>query len=171
MSEADYDDAAELAALAGVTLTADQQKSLRNGMRTTGARWDAFRVTIPHPDPAVLLARELAGIFLLNERILHTAFSYEAAAAAFLRVKNAVGDSVLQKRVKRINHAHGAESVELRSGARIRFGTKQHGRGFSCDCLIAEGANKFSAEDFGVLLPSLSAGPNPQIWCTWGREP
>jgi hypothetical protein len=170
VSEADYDDAAELAALAGVTLTGGQQKSLRDGMRTTGARWDAFRVTIPHRDPAVLLARELAGIFLLNERILHIALSYHAAAAAFYRVKNAVGDSTFQQRVKRITHAHGAESVELHSGARIQFGTRRHGRGFSCDCLIAEDADRFSDEDFRALLPALSAGPNPQIWCTWSAE-
>lgn len=157
------DDAAELAALAGVVLDAGQRQALRNGMeKAADGRWVAWEVR--WNDQAVLLARELAGLFLLDERILHTAREYGTVAEAFRRAEKAItGSRILQRRVKRITRAAGAGGIELTSGARARFAPWRSSRGYACDCLIAEGAASLG-ENVAMLLPYLAGRPDPQIW-------
>jgi hypothetical protein len=160
------DDAAELAAMAGIALEAGQRQALRDGMRKTAdGRWAVLAVR--GPDKMVLLARELAGLFLLDERILHAAGSYGAAAEAFRRAAEAItGNSMLRKRVRRMTYAHGAEGIELISGARVRFAFWRSGRGYACDCLITEGMASLG-EDVADLLPCLAGRPDPQAWYGW----
>jgi hypothetical protein len=130
--------------------------------KTADGRWVTFEVW--QPDQAVLLARELAGLFLLDERILHAAGSYGTAAEAFRRAAEAVtGDSMLRQRVKRVTYAAGAESIELTGGARARFAFWKSLRGYACDCLVTEGMASLG-ENTGALLPCVAGWPDPQVW-------
>jgi hypothetical protein len=97
-------------------------------------------------------ARELAGLFLLGERlIMHSAHEYKTAAEGFLRIRGLIDDTDwLRKRVKRIRTSHGEEGVELygtgrnrmTGGQRLRFVARSagSGRGFSGDCVILDEA-------------------------------
>ena len=168
-------EAVELAALAGLHLDGWQQHVLRNalGERADGS-WAAFEVGVCVPRQngkgAILEARELAGLFLLGERlIIHSAHQFDTSLEAFRRLLQLIEDTPdLDAEVAKVSNAHGEEGITLRSGSRIRFRTrtKGGGRGFSADCLILDEA-MFLAESFhGALLPILSARPNPQVWYT-----
>ena len=169
------DDAAELAEMAGLVLDAGQRQVLRDGMgRTADGRWAAPAVR--GADQAVLLARELAGLFLLDERILHAAGEYTVMAAAFRRAAEAVTScGEMRRRVKRMTYANGAEGIELVSGARARFVASRVRatfapwdflRGYACDCLITEGLASLG-EDTAGLLPCVARRPDPQAWYGW----
>ena len=119
---------------------------------------------------AILEARELAGLFLLDEKlILHSAHEFKTAQEAFRRVLYHVeNNAILQKRVLRVRTSHGEEGIELKSGARLRFVARStgSGRGFSGDCVILDEAYNLASDGMSALLPTLSARPNPQIWYT-----
>lgn len=143
------------------------------GERKDG-RYAAFEVCAMVPRQngkgAILEARELAGLFLLEEQlILHSAHEFKTAQEAFRRVLFHVeNNDDLRKRVTRIRTSHGEEGIELRSGARLRFVARStgSGRGFSGDCVILDEAYNLASEGMSALLPTLSARPNPQIWYT-----
>lgn len=168
-------EAAELAASAGLILDPWQQHVLDVALseRADGS-WSAFEVGLIVPRQngkgSILEARELAGLFLFDERlILHSAHEFKTAAEAFLRIKSLVGNTDdLRKKVKKIRTSHGDEGIELLTGARLRFVARSRGsgRGFSGDCVILDEAYNLGPEAMGALLPTLSAKPNPQIWYT-----
>lgn len=168
-------EAVELAASAGLVLDPWQQHVLDVALseRADGS-WSAFEVGLIVPRQngkgSILEARELAGLFLFDERlILHSAHEFKTAAEAFLRIKTLVENTDdLRKKVKQIRTSHGDEGIELLSGARLRFVARSRGsgRGFSGDCVILDEAYNLGAEAMGALLPTLSARPNPQIWYT-----
>jgi hypothetical protein len=74
----------------------------------------------------------------------------------------------MHKQVRIIRTASGAESIELHSGARLRFVTRTggSGRGFSADLVVIDEAFNLTAEQMASVLPTLSARPNPQVWYT-----
>jgi len=168
-------EAVELAALAGLELDPWQQLVLEGalGERSNG-RWSAFEVGLIVPRQngkgSILEARELAGLFLLGERlIIHSAHQFDTSLEAFRRLLSLIeGTPDFDRRVKRVSRAHGEEGIELRGGQRIRFRTrtKGGGRGFTSDCLILDEAMILPESAHGALLPTLSARPNPQVWYT-----
>lgn len=168
-------EAVELAASAGLVLDPWQQHVLDVALseRADGS-WSAFEVGLIVPRQngkgSILEARELAGLFLFDERlILHSAHEFKTAAEAFLRIKTLVENTDdLRKKVKQIRTSHGDEGIELLNGARLRFVARSRGsgRGFSGDTVILDEAYNLGAEAMGALLPTLSAKPNPQIWYT-----
>lgn len=168
-------EAVELAAMAGLHLDEWQRLVLEHalGERPDGT-WAAFEVGVVVPRQngkgALLEARELAGLFLLGERlIIHSAHQFDTSLEAFRRLLGLIEDTPdLERRVKRVSRAHGEEGIELRTGQRIRFRTrtKGGGRGFSGDCLILDEAMILPESAHGALLPTLSARPNPQVWYT-----
>jgi hypothetical protein len=119
---------------------------------------------------AILEARELAGLFLLGERlVIHSAHQFDTSLEAFRRLLTLIEDTPdLERRVKRVSRSHGEEGIELLNGQRVRFRTrtKGGGRGFSADCLILDEAMFIPEAMHGALLPTLSARPNPQVWYT-----
>jgi hypothetical protein len=119
---------------------------------------------------SILEARELAGLFLLGERlIIHSAHQFDTSVEQFRRLLFLVEeDSQFKKRVAKISRAHGAEGITLKNGQRITFRTRTRGggRGFSCDCLVLDEAMILPESAHGALMPTLSARPNPQIWYT-----
>lgn len=169
--------ASELVAAAGITLDPWQDHVFRRSLRVRGQKWAAFEVGLVCPRQngknELIVARELAGLFVLGERLLiHSAHQFDTSLEAFRRLVTVIEDNEwLDREVRRpggIKRSHGEEGVELKNGQRIRFRTrtKGGGRGFSSDCLILDEAMILPESSHGALLPTLSARPNPQVWYT-----
>jgi hypothetical protein len=183
-------EAIELAALAGLDLDPWQQDVIVDSLGETDEFvWAAPEVALVCPRQngknAILEARELAGLFLVGERlIIHSAHQYDTSIEAYRRLRFLVENTPeLHRRVNRYNATHGEEGIELRSSPvisagpgglvrspapRIRFRTrtKGGGRGFSGDCVIFDEAMIFPEASLAAILPIVSARPNPQIWYT-----
>jgi len=173
------DDAIDLAAMAGLHLYPWQQLVLRDALRERpGGKWAAFEVGLVVPRQqgkgSVLEALEIAALFLPDPDappplILHSAHEFKTSAEHFRRVRDLVESSeMLSKQVRAIRTSSGAESIELHSGARLRFVTRTggSGRGFSADLVVIDEAYNLTAEQMAAVLPTLAARPNPQIWYT-----
>lgn len=169
------DDAVDLAAAAGLHLDSWQQFVLRDAMgQDSTGRFSAFEVGLMVPRQngkgAVIEARELAGLFLLNEQlILHSAHEFKTAKEGYLRVRSLIENTPdLMELVKQFRFSNEDVSVELRSGQRLRFvaRSKGSGRGFSGDCVILDEAYELPDEILSALMPTMSARPNPQLWYT-----
>jgi hypothetical protein len=119
---------------------------------------------------AILEARELAGLYLLGERlIMHSAHEFPTSLEAFRRILHWIENTdELRKKVHKVVFNHGEEGIEMLNGQRLRFRTrtKGGGRGFTGDTLILDEAMILKQEAVASLLPTLSARPNPQIWYT-----
>lgn len=169
------DEAVDLARQSGLVLDDWQADVLRDalGERPDG-RWASMEVGLIVPRQngkgSILEARELAGLFLFDERlILHSAHEFKTAAEAFRRLLFLVqSNESLEKLVHRVRTSHGEEGIELKTGQRIRFVARStgSGRGFSGDTVILDEAYNLSPEAMAALFPTLSARPNPQIWYT-----
>jgi phage terminase large subunit-like protein len=166
-------EAVELCAAFGINLDPWQQIVLEGALGEDAAgNWSAFEVGLVVPRQngkgEVLLARQLAGLFLLGEQlIMHSAHEYKTAAEAFLRIKTVIeNNDELRKACKRPRTSHGEEGIELLNGNRLRFvaRSKGSGRGFSGDCVILDEAYELGPEQMAAMLPTLSARPNPQLW-------
>lgn len=116
---------------------------------------------------SLLEARELAGLYLLGERlIVHSAHQFDTSLEAFSRILVLIESTPdLDREVMRVSRSHGEEGIELKSGQRLRFRTRTRGggRGFTGDCLILDEAMYLGPQIMAALLPTLSARPNPQI--------
>lgn len=173
------EEAVEVAAMAGLHLDPWQQFVLANAMgEKTDAKghtkWAAFEVGVEvarqNGKGGLLEARELAGLFLLGERlIIHSAHEFATSLEAFRRLLFLIEETPdFSRRVKRVSRTNGDQGIELIGGQRIRFKTrtKGGGRGFSADCLVLDEAMVIPEAMHGALLPTLSARPNPQVWYT-----
>ncbi len=141
-------------------------------------KWSAFEVGLvvsrQNGKGSILEARELAGLFLLDERLLiHSAHQFDTSLEAFRRLLMLIEDTPdLERRVDRVSKSHGEEGIELKKNPktglrqRIRFRTrtKGGGRGFTSDLLVLDEAMILPESTVGALLPTLSARPNPQVW-------
>ncbi len=166
-------EAIDLARNAGLELDDWQTFVLDRALREdSGGKWSTLTVGLCVPRQngkgAILEARELAGLFLLGERlIIHSAHEFPTSLEAFSRLLALIEDTPeLDAKVKRVSRSHGEEGIELRNRARIRFRTrtKGGGRGFSGDCVILDEAMILPEASIKALLPTLSARPNPQVW-------
>ena len=136
--------------------------------------WSAWDVGLNVPRQngkgVVLLVRELFGLFILHEGILHTAHEYRTAMDGFKRLTDVVmGCPELRERVGKPGLSHGMEGIKVKAaygGGEIRFQsrTKGAGRGLSIGCIIFDEAMDISEAELDALLPLASARPNPQIW-------
>lgn len=170
------DEAVDLARMAGLELDDWQADVLRASMGERADRkWAAFEVGLmvsrQNGKGSILEARELAGLFLIEDErlIIHSAHESATAVEAFRRLLFLVEETPeLAREVKRISNSRGDEGIELRNGKRIRFRTrtKGGGRGFSSDLLILDEAMILPTAAHGALMPTLSARPNPQVWYT-----
>jgi hypothetical protein len=167
------DAAVELAALAGLHLDPWEQDVLRDalGERENG-KWSAFEIGLvcarQNGKTEILIARILAGLFLLDERlIIFSAHQFDTALEAFQRLIDVIDSTPeFAARVDKIHHANGKEGITLKNGQQVRFKarTRKGGRGFTSDCLIYDEAMDLPEMAHGSTLPTLSARPNPQVW-------
>lgn len=168
-----------MAARAGLFLDDWQQMVLVDalGERADG-RWAAFEVGLVCPRQngkgSILEALELAALFLADPAdppplILHSAHEFKTSAEHFRRMRDLIeGSEAFRRQVRIVRTAAGSESIELNSGARLRFVTRTggSGRGFSSDLIVIDEAYNLTAEAMAAMLPTLSSRPNPQVWYT-----
>jgi phage terminase large subunit-like protein len=188
-------DAIDLAAVAGLHLDDWQQYVLTESLKERAGdyKWTAFEVGLVVPRQngknALLEARELAGLFLLNEElIIHSAHEFKTAQEAFLNIKNRIfGVPDLLERVwgyngdpdgqiAGIKTAHGSEGITLkgknnREGNRLRFAARSggSGRGFSGNLIIFDEAYALKTTELAAMIPTMAAKSitgNPQLWFT-----
>jgi hypothetical protein len=168
-------EAIDLARQAGLDLDPWQQLTLTTAMQENAdGKWSAFEVGIvvarQNGKGSIIEARELAGLFILPEKVIvHTAHTFETSLEAFTRLCALIeGMPELDRQVRRVSQAHGKEGIQLRNGSRIKFKTRtpSGGRGLSGDLVILDEAMILSATAMGTLMPLVSARPNPQIWYT-----
>lgn len=166
-------EAVELAAAVGLHLDPWQQRVLTHGLgERADGRWSAFETVVNVPRQngkgGIIEARQLAGLFLLGERlIIHSAHEVKTSLEAFRRLLALIeGSDMLRARVRRVSRTNGDEGIELKSGARIRFmaRSKGAGRGFSADCVFLDEAMILGDSEMGAIMPTLSAMPDPQLW-------
>ena len=166
-------EAVELAAAAGLELFPWQQHVLDVGMRERAdGQWAAFEVAVNVPRQngkgGIIEARELAGLFLLGERlIIHSAHEFKTSRVAFERVRSLIlGHPDLRKRVKRVLNNTTETSIELVTGQKLAFLARSggSGRGFTGDCNILDEDMILGDDAMGALMPTMSAVPNPQLW-------
>lgn len=115
----------------------------------------------------VILLRILFGLFVLGERIVYSAQRGATADAAFKRVKEIIEHRPsLARRVVTITGGHqGSGYIELRSGARVRFGVRSGdlGRGFDrIDLITFDEAYNLDEAEVASLTGSQLASPNAQ---------
>ncbi|MFG2144124.1 terminase [Streptomyces sp. NPDC048696] len=166
-------EAVELAAVAGLLLDEWQQFALHVGLgERPDGRWSAFEVAInvarQNGKGAIIEARELAGLFLLGERlILHSAHEFKTAKEAFLRIESLiVNTDSLRKRVKAVRRTTGEEAIELLTGERLRFLARSggSGRGFTGNANMLDEDMILGDDAMGALMPTMAAIDNPQVW-------
>jgi hypothetical protein len=135
-------------------------------------RWAHKRVGLELPRQngkgGVIEIRELAGLFLLGERlIIHSAHEFATAEQALERMAALLEDCPrLWSDVATVKRSHGQEGVYLKDGRSLRYKTrtKGGGRGFTADCVILDEAMHLPEQMHGALYPTLRALPNPQVW-------
>lgn len=165
-------EATELAASYGLYLDEWQENVLKAwlGEKQDGT-WSCSLcgLSVPRQNGkgGVLEARELYGLLVLRERIIHTAHEVRTAKDHFRRMKTYFENPLypdLQKMVKRISNVNGEEAIWLTNGSWIRFGSrsKGSGRGFSADLLVCDEAQHLSDDEYESLSPTLSTSENPQ---------
>ena len=169
-------DAIELAALAGLHLDPWQQLVLTHslGERSDG-KWAAFEVGLVVPRQngkgSILEARELAGLFLIDEErlIIHSAHEQATSTEHFRRLLGLI-ESVpeLDQRVEKAPKGKGMEAIELKDGSRILFKTRTGGggRGFTGDLVVLDEAMILAEAFTGALVPTMAARSihgNPQL--------
>jgi phage terminase large subunit-like protein len=168
------DDAAELAAQAGLVLDEWQRYVLREALARRAGKWAAFEVALvvsrQNGKGSLLEALELAALFLFGaELILHSAHKFDTSADAFRRIMWLIERNPdFDREVKKVIRSHGSESIELRTGQRLRFVARSSGagKGFSADLVILDEAWNISDDSMASMLPTLSTRPNPQVWYT-----
>ncbi|WP_172384792.1 terminase [Streptomyces sp. MNP-20] len=166
-------EAVELAAMAGLKLFPWQQHVLDVGLRERAdGSWAAFEVGVNVPRQngkgAIIEARELAGLFLLNERlIIHSAHEFKTSKVAFQRIEALIlGCPDLRKRVLRVRNNTNETSITLVTGQVLQFLARSggSGRGFTGDCNVMDEAMILGDDAMGALMPTMSAIENPQLW-------
>lgn len=164
----ELDDITALAAMAGITLDPDQAELLAAGMRKgDDGKRERFQVAVPGAvsDP-VLLARELAGVFLLGERVLHVSASHaQSAKQAEKTARVVMGSPDLARRVSQVSRAYGGELIGTWD-ADIRFLAQPCKHGYAADLIVLGPGVRRDARLYTALIPGLGNRPDPQIWMT-----
>lgn len=137
-------------------------------------KWAAPRVgfSIPRQNgkSKILLARALAGALLFREKkIIISAHLQDTAREIYADFKALYDESpALRGKVKRIFESFNRERIEFHNGSIIYFKarTGPGGRGFSCDCLLLDEAQRLSRAAWVSINSTKSSRPNPQVWLT-----
>lgn len=158
----------------GLTLDDWQEAILSASLNEAGDQWAAREVGVVLPRQngknEILLARQLVGLYLLNERlIVHSAHQWDTSMEAFSRLRDVIEDSpklMWSVARKGISTSHGSEGITLENGQRIRFRTRTGGggRGFTIDCFMFDESMYLAEMFYAALRPTLLARPNTQIW-------
>lgn len=154
---------------AGTDLTADAAAALER-MLATGPDGKFTDREVHTYDRSVVEARVLAGLFLLDENVVWTFHRGTSLREAFRRMATLADSEALRPAVAHIRHANGNERIELRTGHRLTFVPRAHGRGargFSADLYVfdeaLDGPSSMRAEERASALIVGASRPNPQL--------
>jgi hypothetical protein len=115
---------------------------------------------------ALLEMRELYGLVVSGERILHTAHQQKTARKSFQNLVACFEQKGLKGGVREVYSALGREGIYLKNGGSIEYvaRTRSSARGYTVDVLVADEAQYLSDEQYEALIPTISAAPlkNPQ---------
>ncbi|MFC3454015.1 hypothetical protein [Amycolatopsis speibonae] len=176
-----------MARVAGLELDQWQQDALELMLSIRADRKWACReyaeiVSRQNGKGAILEARALAGLFVLNEQlIMWSAHEVKTALEAFRRLKAllvGLGEMLNENLIEidglhiKVNNTNGSEGFELfdpsdpkRPSQRVKFiaRSKGSGRGFSGDVNIIDEAFAYTDEQHSALKFTMAARPNPQM--------
>jgi hypothetical protein len=128
-------------------------------------KWAALRVRVRAGDSRVATVRELAGLFMLDERVLHVSSGSVPAVETFRNLLQFIERAPeLSRRISRLSKASGAELIRAYRGGEIVF-TAGSGRGCRADLAVLSDPGPDTET---AVLPCLAAGGNPQIWTMEG---
>lgn len=184
------EDAASLMELAGKPLDDWQRYVLEGAMgERQDGRWTAFEVGLIVPRQngknVVIEARELAGLFILQDKvIIHSAHQFKTARKSFrdmeriIRTTPELFSQVLGYRgqgphdeIRGIRQNGSELSIELQNGCKLEYQARSAGggRGFTGDLIVLDEAYDLSMDEIAAMLPTMAARSldgNPQIWYT-----
>lgn len=171
-----WEDVADLAASLGMPLDEWQEQALEASMgERSDGKWASKFVGVSAPrqngKSQLIVARALAGVLLFDEKmIIISAHETDTAREIWKRLIDVVEDTpTLEGRVTGRMDAIGREFLAFGKGkdkqtiklkARRQAGT----RGFSADCLLLDEAQILGKQQWGSIVPTMSARPNPQMW-------
>lgn len=167
------DEAIELAEAYGPPLDEAQKIVLRAGLGTTaGGLWAAalvaHMVSRQNGKGDEIQARELAGLVLWDEGIIHTSHEMPTTVNAFNRLVSVFKNfDDLGKRVQRIRYANGEQAIEMKSGAFIRYRARTGGGGRGLDdisLVVYDEAQHLQPEHVAASSPTLATNVNAQVW-------
>jgi len=110
-----------------------------------------------------LEARELFGLAIRGEKILHTAHQVVTAKKSFRRLEQIFTDRrhpELLRLVNFIRYTNGEETIELNNGGSIEFSarSRQRARGFAGISLVVfDEAQELTDDQVDAIMPTLSA--------------
>lgn len=176
------DDAIDLAELAGMRLLPWQQDLIRASLgEQKAANGDeglpaltASSVCLITPRQQgknyVVYARELAGLFLLGERIIHTAHEFATADDAWKELKQIIEACDLDDECLH-PHLHGGAEVSIRhkNGGFVRYRARGSGsmRGITrINVVVADEAFALTDPQIGSFKPIMQAADRRQLWLT-----
>ena len=172
------DNAVAFARWCGLTLYPWQENLLRDMCRTTDRGVWAHRETVvsvarQNGKGEVLLARELAGIFLFGEQLIfHSAHFLDTAVDAQKRLFEVIEpnpdlmgwwDGECDG-VPKLSTANGKEDVSFPNGAKVMFRTrtKKTGRGLAVDLLVLDECFDLPTEVYASLGKTIRARESAQ---------
>lgn len=164
------DDAGELADAYGLTPDPWQQLVLDDWLAYGADDKYAHKtcvLSVPRQNGknGVLEVRELYGMTVEGERILHTAHEVKTARKAFERLlsffENEHDYPELVEAVKTIRKTNGQEAIILHNGGSIEFSARSKGaaRGFTVDIVVCDEAQELTDEQLEALMPTKAAAP------------
>lgn len=167
------EDAISLAEVAGLHLDEWQQNVLTTslGMKSDD-RFACRDMTLIVPrqngKTELLVARELAGLYLLKEPIIaHSAHEFKTTKESHRKLCNIIDASpYLRKKKKQFRNSGVEVSVELTNGCRVLFVARSRGslRGFPVNTVILDEAYNLNEEQLDAMGPTQAAIRNPQMW-------
>jgi len=171
-AESERDAAVELAAAVGFEADEWQASVLESWLgRGADGRWAHNRcgLSVPRQNGknGVVLMRELYGMVMLGERIVHTAHQVKTAREHWMNVSPLFDPKSdrrvpwLASRVRVFREANGQEMIELKGGGRIQMIARSgsSGLGFTNDLLVLDEAQELTFEQIRALNPTVTAGP------------
>lgn len=168
-------EAVELASLVGLDLDLWQQAALdvAMGERSPG-KWSAFEFGLCVPrrngKTYLIVARMLAGMFLLDERLqVYSAHQFKTAMDTYNTLRDIIkANPQLADKVRAMPDANGKEGVYFHGETKARLMISARGknavRGFGADTVYYDEAMNLPESAVSAMLPTVSRAPNGQIW-------
>lgn len=114
---------------------------------------------------AVLEGRELYGMAVNGEKILHTAHRVDTARKSFLRLVRFFENprnTDLTELVETVRRTNGQESITLKNGGLIEFSSRVNGgaRGSTYDVVVFDEAQELTDDQMEAIMSTMAAAPS-----------